>query len=96
MSKQKLKNTAFQSTKATLRSTWSAVVSNLINLKHILTQTPRVMDTKVNVQELFFQLKSKKSSQIKSFDRALCSLGIHHELKTALAPAKYDKAAKTR
>lgn len=43
------------------------------------------MNTKVNVQELFFQLKNKKASQIKSFDRALCSLGIHHDLKTALA-----------
>ena len=44
------------------------------------------MDTKLNVQELFFQMKNKKQQQIKSFDRALFSLGIHQELKNALVP----------
>lgn len=50
------------------------------------------MDTKLNVQELFFQLKNKKPNQGKSFDRALCSLGIHRELKNGLTPiAKCDE-----
>lgn len=44
------------------------------------------MNAKLNVQELFFQLKNKKQPQIKSFDRALCTLGIHQELKNALVP----------
>lgn len=49
------------------------------------------MNTKLNVQELFFQLKNKKQGRIKSFDSGLFTLGIHQELKTALVPVKCDE-----
>lgn len=54
------------------------------------------MEPKINVQELFLELKSKKPNRTKSFDRALCTLGVHQDAKTKNPiPAKKKKALRS-
>ena len=37
------------------------------------------MDTKLDIQQLYFDLNKKKARKTKSFDSGLCSLGIQND-----------------
>ncbi len=39
------------------------------------------MDTKLDIQQLYFDLNKKKVKKTKSFDSGLCSLGIQNDIK---------------
>lgn len=39
------------------------------------------METKLDIQQLYFDLNKKKVKKTKSFDSGLCSLGIQTDIK---------------
>ena len=58
------------------------------------------MDTKLDIQQLYFDLNKKKVRKTKSFDSGLCSLGIQNdaieEITTEKAEPKKVAAKKEK